>query len=78
VAEDWACGAHLSGRLAMQLGRAAKFPPCTAFDGHVDKMVFGNALTHGRPTKVMWPVSHTMDRLSLCFVPRHFLVSYCL
>jgi hypothetical protein len=31
VAEDWARGAHLSGRPAMQLGRVAKFPPCTAF-----------------------------------------------
>jgi hypothetical protein len=46
----------------------------TAFDGHVDKMVFG---AHGRPGKVMWPTSHSLAQLSPCFVPRHFLVSYC-
>jgi hypothetical protein len=33
MADDWAHGAHLSGRPAMQLGRVAKFPPCNAF-GH--------------------------------------------
>jgi hypothetical protein len=45
---------------------------------HVDKMVFGNAPTQGWPTKVMWPTGHTLARLSPCFVPRHFLVSYFL
>jgi hypothetical protein len=44
----------------------------TASDGHVDKMVFGNAPTHGRPA------GHTLAQLSPCFVPHHFLVSYCL
>jgi hypothetical protein len=31
VAKDWVHGAHLIGRPAMQLGQAAKFPPCTDF-----------------------------------------------
>jgi hypothetical protein len=50
----------------------------TASASHVDKTVFGNAPTHGRPAKVMWPASHTLARLSPCFVPCHFLMSYCL
>jgi hypothetical protein len=50
----------------------------TASAGHVDKTVFGNAPTHGRLTKVMWPAGQTLARFSLCFVPHHFLVSYCL
>jgi hypothetical protein len=50
----------------------------TASVGHVDKTVFGNAPTHGRPAKVMWPTGHTLARLSPCFMPRHFFVSYCL
>jgi hypothetical protein len=50
----------------------------TASAVHVDKMVFVDAPTHGRPAKVMWPAGHTMARLSPCFVPQHFLVSYCL
>jgi hypothetical protein len=45
---------------------------------HIEKMVFGNAPTHGQPAKVMWPASHTLARLSSCFVPWHSLVSYCL
>jgi hypothetical protein len=50
----------------------------TASLGHVDKMVFGNTPTHGQPAKVMWPVGHTLARLSPCFVLHHFLISYCL
>jgi hypothetical protein len=50
----------------------------TAFAGHADKMVFGNEGTHGRPAKVMWPTDHTLARLSPCFVPHHFFVSYFL
>jgi hypothetical protein len=50
----------------------------TASDGHVDKTVFGDAPTHGRPTKVMWPAGYTLAWFSLCLVPHHFLVSYCL
>jgi hypothetical protein len=50
----------------------------TAFAGYVDKIVFRNAPTHGRLTKVMWLTGHTLARLSRCFVPRHSLVSYCL
>jgi hypothetical protein len=50
----------------------------TTSDGHVDNTVFGNAPTHGRLAKVMWPVGHTLARLSLCFMPCHYLVSYCL
>jgi hypothetical protein len=50
----------------------------TASAGHVDKIVFGNVPTHGRPAKVMWPVSHTLGWLNPCFVPCHSLVSYCL
>jgi hypothetical protein len=50
----------------------------TASAGHVDKMVFRNARTHGRPAKVMWPTGHTLARLSPCFVPRHFLMLYFL
>jgi hypothetical protein len=45
---------------------------------HIDKMVFGNAPTHGRPAKVMWPAGHTLAWLSPCFVPCHSLMSYCL
>jgi hypothetical protein len=54
----------------MQLGRVAKFPPCTALwaldtlsttsAGHVEKMVFGNEPTHGAPAKVLWPGGHTL------------------
>jgi hypothetical protein len=36
----------------------------TAFAGHVDKMVFRNVPTHGRPAKVMLLASHTLARLS--------------
>jgi hypothetical protein len=50
----------------------------TASARHVDKTVFGNAPTHGRPAKVMWPAGHTFARLSPCFVPHHFLMSNCL
>jgi hypothetical protein len=46
--------------------------------GHIDKMVFWNAPTHGQPAKVMWPTGHTLFRLSPCFMPCHFLVSYFL
>jgi hypothetical protein len=48
-----------------------------ASTGHIDGAVFGNAPTHGRPAKVMWPAGHTLARLSPCFVPHHFLVLYC-
>jgi hypothetical protein len=30
----------------------------TTSAGHINKIVFGNAPTHGRPAKVMWPASH--------------------
>jgi hypothetical protein len=50
----------------------------TTSAGHVDKTVFGNAPTYGRPAKVMWPVGHTLAQLSPCLVPHHFLMSYCL
>jgi hypothetical protein len=50
----------------------------TASTGHIDKMVFENAPTHGCPTKVMWPAGHTLARLSPWFVPGFFLVSYFL
>jgi hypothetical protein len=50
----------------------------TASSGHVDKTVFQNAPTHGRPAKVMSLAGHTLARLSSCFVPCHFLVSYFL
>jgi hypothetical protein len=50
----------------------------TASARHVNKMVFGNVPTHGRPAKVVWPGGHTLARLRPHFVPRHFLVSYCL
>jgi hypothetical protein len=36
----------------------------TASAGHVDKTVFGNAPTHGRPAQVMWPAGHTLAWLS--------------
>jgi hypothetical protein len=80
------CGAHFIGQPTMRLGTT--FPPCTAFPTldtpltdllrHVVKTVFGNVPTHGRRAKVIWPTSHTLARLSLCFVPHHPLVSYCL
>jgi hypothetical protein len=50
----------------------------TASLGHIDKTVFKNAPTDSQSPKVMWPAGHTMARLSPCFVPRQFLVSYCL
>jgi hypothetical protein len=50
----------------------------TASARHVDKTVFGNVPTHGRPAKVMWLVGHTLARLSPCFVPHHFCMSYFL
>jgi hypothetical protein len=50
----------------------------TASAGHIDKTIFVNAQTHGRPAKVMWAVGHTLAHLSPCFVSRHSLVSYCL
>jgi hypothetical protein len=40
--------------------------------------IFSKCATHGRPTKVIWLVGNTLARLSPCFVPHHFLVSYCL
>jgi hypothetical protein len=46
--------------------------------GHIDKMVFRNAPTHGWPAKVMWPASHTLAQLIPCFVPHHFSMSYFL
>jgi hypothetical protein len=46
--------------------------------GHLDKMVFGNAPTHGQLAKVMWPADCTLARFSPCFVPCHFLISYFL
>jgi hypothetical protein len=50
----------------------------TASVGHVDKTIFVNAPTHSWPAKVMWPTGHSLARLSSCFVPRHFLISYFL
>jgi hypothetical protein len=50
----------------------------TASDGHVDKMIFENGPTHGWLAKVMWQTGNTFARLSPCFVPHHFLMSYCL
>jgi hypothetical protein len=50
----------------------------TASSRHVDKTVSGNAPIHGRSAKVMWPTGHTLAQLSPCFVPYHFLMSYCL
>jgi hypothetical protein len=49
-----------------------------ASNGRIDKTVFGNASTHGRPAKVMWLAGHTLAWLSPCCVPHHFLLSYCL
>jgi hypothetical protein len=88
------CGQRLSmwGPLVKPVGNAT-WPGCqvsslhhlwaldslsTTSAGHVDKIVFGNAPTTGWPDKVMCPVSHTLARLCPCFVPQHFLVSYCL
>jgi hypothetical protein len=50
----------------------------TASAGHINKIVFENVPTHGRPAKVMWLTSHNLAWLSPCFVPRHFLMSYFL
>jgi hypothetical protein len=44
----------------------------TATAGHIDKIVFWNAPTHGRP------VGHTLAWLSPCFVSWHSIMSYCL
>jgi hypothetical protein len=49
-----------------------------ASTGHIDKMFFVNAPTHGRSAKVMSPTGHTLAQLSPCFVPCHFHMSYCL
>jgi hypothetical protein len=82
VAEDWPRVAHLSGRLGGHVSSLhllwALDTLSTASARHVDKTVFGNPPTHGRPAKVMWPASHTLARLNPCFVPHHFLMSYCL
>jgi hypothetical protein len=42
------------------------------------KTSFGNVPTHGWLAKVLWLGGYTLAQLSLCFVPHHFLVSYCL
>jgi hypothetical protein len=64
VAKDQAHRAHLTGRLAMHLGQEANFPSCSTLGiGYFKlclswtrrKIVFGNAPTQGRPTKVMSP-----------------------
>jgi hypothetical protein len=72
----------LSGRLADQVSSLHRLwaldTLSIASAGHVEKMVFGNAPTHGRPAEVMWPAGHTLARLSPCFVPCYFLVSYYL
>jgi hypothetical protein len=51
----------------------------TASPGHVDK-TFLEMSQHmaGRPARVMGPAGHTLVLLSPCFVPCHFLMSYCL
>jgi hypothetical protein len=65
----------------MQLGRAAKFPPCTAFF-HIGYSSYRLTLTCGEngfwKHANIWPVGHTLAQLSLCFVPHHPLMSYCL
>jgi hypothetical protein len=78
MAEDWVHEAHSSGQLGDQVSSlhriwALDTLSCSSA-GHVDKMVFGNAPTHGRSAEVMGPTSHTLTRLSLCFVPHHFLM----
>jgi hypothetical protein len=50
----------------------------TASPGHIGKMVFENTPTHGWSAKVMWLAGPTLARLKPCFVPGHFLMSYCL
>jgi hypothetical protein len=50
----------------------------TTSAGHIDKTVFGNTPTHGWLAKVVWPVGHSLARLSLCFVPHRPSMSYCL
>jgi hypothetical protein len=83
----WCCGQRLGtwGPLVRPGGQVSSLHRLWALDAlsttsdlHVDKIVFGNAPTHGRTTKVMWPASHTLAQLSLCFVSCHFLMSYCL
>jgi hypothetical protein len=83
----WCCGWGLGAwglvdRPGSHVSSCTAFPtldtPLTDLLWHVVKMVFGNVPTHGWLAKVMWPASHTMAWLSLCFMPRHFLVSYCL
>jgi hypothetical protein len=40
----------------------------TTSSRHVDKMDFGNAPTHGRPAKVIWPAGHTLAQLRPCHI----------
>jgi hypothetical protein len=71
---SWPC--NLAGRPSFSLHRHwALDTLSTTSAEHVDKMVFGNAPTHGWSAKVMWPAGHSLTRLSPCFVPHHFLVS---
>jgi hypothetical protein len=81
------CGQRLGvwGPLVRPGGQVSSLHHLWAFDtlstastGYVDKTVFLNAPTHGRPAKVMWPVGYTLARLIPCFVPHHSLVSYYL
>jgi hypothetical protein len=81
------CGRRLGawGPLVRPAGQVSSLHCLWALDtlstfsyGHVDKTIFGNAPTHGRQAKVMWPADHTLERLSPCFVPGHPLMPYCL
>jgi hypothetical protein len=49
---------------------------------HIGYSSYRLTLTHGESgfwkCANTWLAGHTLARLSLCFMPRHFLVSYCL
>jgi hypothetical protein len=72
----WPC--NLAGSQVSSLDQVWALDMLSTFFWSIEKIVFGNAPTHGRPTMVMRPAGHTMAPLSPCFVPHHFLVSYCL
>jgi hypothetical protein len=83
--DTWGPLVRSAGHATWSGGQVSSFHHLWALDtlsfassGHVDKIVFGNAPTHGWPAKVTWPANHTLAWVSPCFVPRHFLISYCL
>jgi hypothetical protein len=79
VAKDWVCGAHLSDQPCNLAGRPSFLLAPPLGIGYLECRLF---LTRRQnifwKCANTWPAGHTLARLSLCFVPHHFLMSYCL